>query len=70
MAERPSEEEHFRALVETTSDWLWEVDEAGVYTYASPSVQELLGYPPSEVVGKTPFDFMPREEAERVRELF
>jgi len=23
-------------LVETTSDWVWEVDRKGVYTYASP----------------------------------
>jgi hypothetical protein len=26
-------EERFRSLVETTTDWFWEVDENAVYTY-------------------------------------
>jgi PAS domain S-box-containing protein len=63
-------EERFRALVETTSDFLWEVDAGGVYTYVSPKVIDLLGYGPAEVVGRTPFDFMPPDEAARVGELF
>ncbi len=63
-------ERRFRDLVETTSDWIWEVDALGVYTYASPKVAELLGYAPREIMGKTPFDFMPPEEAERVAALF
>ena len=56
-------EERFRALTETTSDWIWEVDGSGVYTYASPKVKDLLGYGPQEVIGRTPFDFMPPEQA-------
>jgi PAS domain S-box-containing protein len=60
----------FRSLVETTSDWIWEVDRNGVYTYASPKVEALLGYVPEEVIGKTPFDLMPAEEAERLTDLF
>jgi PAS domain S-box-containing protein len=59
-------EERYRSLVETTSDWIWEVDADGVYTYASPKVRDLLGYEPAEVVGRTPFDLMPPEEAQRV----
>ncbi len=59
-------EEWFRALVESTSDWVWEVDANAVYTYASPKIKELLGYEPEEVIGKTPFDFMYPEEAERI----
>ncbi len=63
-------ESRFRNLVETTSDWIWEVDAQGVYTYVSPRVLDLLGYLPEEVIGKTPFDLMPAEEAQRVAELF
>ncbi len=63
-------EERFRGLVETSSDWIWEVDANGAYTYASPKVKDLLGYAPEEVVGKTPFDFMPPEESARVGVLF
>ena len=60
----------FRNLVESTSDWVWEVDENGRYTYASPRVRELLGYEPGEVIGKSPFDFMPQDEAQRISAVF
>jgi two-component system, cell cycle sensor histidine kinase and response regulator CckA len=63
-------EERFRSLVETSGDWVWETDRRGAYTYASPTVRALLGYEPEEIVGRTPFDFMPPDEAERVRSLF
>jgi PAS domain S-box-containing protein len=56
----------FRNLVESTNDWVWEMDEQGRYTYASPQVQALLGYTPEEILGRTPFEFMPAEEAQRV----
>jgi PAS domain S-box-containing protein len=62
--------ERFRELAETTSDWLWEVDENAVYTYASPRVRQLLGYEPEAVLGRTPFDLMPPEEARRAAEVF
>jgi PAS domain S-box-containing protein len=60
----------FHDIVKATADWIWEVDAQGRYTYASESVYNLLGYTPAEVIGKTPFDFMPREEAERVAAVF
>jgi len=63
-------EEKFRSLVESTSDWIWEVDRNGTYTYASPRVQTLLGYTAEEVLGKSPFDFMPPEEAEYISDEF
>ena len=59
-------EERFRALTENTSDWVWEVDQAFVFTYVSPKVKDILGYDPKEVIGKTPFDFMPEDEAKRI----
>lgn len=61
---------HFRALVEVTSDWLWEVDALGRYTYVSPKVKDLLGYEVDEVLGRTPFDFMTPLESERVSNQF
>jgi len=62
-------ENRFRKLVEYTSDWLWEVEANAVYTYASPRVRDLLGYDPEEVIGKTPFFFMPPEEADRIADI-
>jgi diguanylate cyclase (GGDEF)-like protein/PAS domain S-box-containing protein len=63
-------EEKYRSLVETTSDWIWEVDQRGVYTFSSPKVEEILGYEIEEVLGKTPFDFMPDCEVKRVSQTF
>lgn len=63
-------EERFRGLVESTSDWVWEVDQKGVFTYVSPQIRNLLGYAPEELIGKTPFDLMPNEEAQRIAEIF
>ena len=63
-------EERYRALVETVSDWVWEVDENIVYTFVGPQIRDLLGYEPGEILGKTPFDLMPPGEALRVKEIF
>ena len=63
-------EVRFRSLVESTNDWVWVVDRDGRYSYVSPQVKALLGYEPEEVIGRTPFDLMSEEEAERVRRLF
>jgi len=60
----------YQDLVESLSDWVWEVDGNAVYTYVSPKVRDLLGYEPEEVIGKTPFDLMPPAEARRVKEIF
>ncbi|UPG63771.1 PAS domain-containing protein [Metabacillus endolithicus] len=65
-----SDEERFRILVEQVSDWIWEVDQYGIYTYASPKIYDILGYLPSEVIGKTPFDLMEPEEANRIAPIF
>ncbi|MFX0083257.1 MAG: PAS domain S-box protein [Candidatus Hodarchaeota archaeon] len=63
-------EERFRTLVETTSDWIWEVDANSVFTYISPKIRDILGYDPEEMIGKTPFDLMPLDEAEHVQNIF
>lgn len=63
-------ERDYRDLVEKTSDWVWQVDENFVYTYASPRSRDMFGYEPEEIVGKSPLDLMPPDEAKRVGEIF
>jgi len=63
-------DEKYRSLVEATSDWIWEVDHEGVYTYTNSKVKEILGYEPEEIIGKTPFDFMLPDEQKRLSEWF
>ena len=62
-------EERFRTLTESTSDWIWELDQSFVFTYVNPKVKDLLGYEPNEVIGKTPFDLMAEHEAKGVSEI-
>ncbi|NQT32288.1 MAG: PAS domain S-box protein [Candidatus Omnitrophica bacterium] len=63
-------EQKFKDLTEATTDWIWEVDKDGKYTYVSPKVEDLLGYTSGEVLGKSPFDFMPKGEQKKIRDIF
>ena len=63
-------ETKYKDLVENTSDWIWEVDHEGKYTYSSPQVEKMLGYTRKEIIGNAPFDFMPPYEAKRVSKIF
>ena len=42
-------EERFRQVAETAGEFIWEVDATGLYTYASPSVEKILGFRPEEL---------------------
>lgn len=57
-------------IVLASSDWTWEVDGRGRYTFVSQQVVSILGYEPAEMIGKTPFDFMPEDEKQRVTAKF
>ena len=63
-------ERRFRDVADISADWVWEVDLAGRYTYASENVRKLLGYAPHELIGRTAFDLMPADEALRVQQEF
>jgi PAS domain S-box-containing protein len=60
----------FEDVALSSSDWVWEVDTEGRYTYCSDRVRDVLGYAPEEVIGKSPYEFMVPKEAERVLNLF
>jgi PAS domain S-box-containing protein len=64
-AQRESEQ-RFRDMVETTTDYVWEVDANGYFTYVSPMVTDILGYAVSEVLGKRVDEFSPPEERENL----
>ena len=63
-------ERRFRDVTLSSADWIWEVDAQGRYTYTSDRVEACLGYRPEELIGKTPFDFMPEEEIKRIGKIF
>ncbi|MCL4235589.1 MAG: PAS domain-containing protein, partial [Deltaproteobacteria bacterium] len=57
-------------VIFSMADWVWELDAHGAYTYSSPKVFDYFGLTPDEVIGQTPFDFMPPDEAVRVARIF
>ncbi|MEN6394877.1 MAG: PAS domain S-box protein [Methanoregula sp.] len=54
-------EEKFRSLVETSPNIIWEIDQAGMLRYISPTVTSILGYTPEEIIGKTITDLVMEE---------
>jgi PAS domain S-box-containing protein len=63
-------QQKYQALIETTSDFIWEMDTQGRYTYCSPQMENLWGLDQRELIGKTPFDLMPLEDRERAMGFF
>jgi len=45
-------EQQLRDMVETSQDWIWEVDAAGRYTFCSPGVRDMLGHEPAYLIGQ------------------
>ena len=63
-------EEYFRALAEQAMDVTAVLDADGTIRYESPSVERVLGYVPSDLLGRNSFDFVHPEEVPRIRQLF
>jgi PAS domain S-box-containing protein len=59
----------YRALVEEINDVIWNIDEDGRFSYVSPRIADVLGYEPAELIGRTIYEYMEAEEADRVRSL-
>lgn len=69
-SELQASEKRFRDIIVNSSDWIWEVDVQGRYTYVSEKSLNLLGYTPEELLGRTPFDLMAPESAAKAAEFF
>jgi PAS domain S-box-containing protein len=57
-------EKRFQDLAENTSDWIWEMDAKGKYIYSNPVVEDIIGYPREEVIGRYFYDFFSSENKE------
>ena len=63
-------EKKYRDLVETIADVIYAVDQNGVVTYVSPVIESLLGYNPSEIIGRSFAEFIYHEDLPRSVEGF
>ena len=64
---RSETEAWFSALVQNSSDVIFVLDPDTTVQYASPSVESMLEYPPSELIGRRLIDFMPAEDRVMLR---
>lgn len=60
-------EARFRNLTETTSDFIWQINAEGAYTYASPKSMKLLGLEPNQMVGTLFFPWRQSSSDEEAR---
>ncbi len=44
-------EQRFRDLVQTSQDWIWELDVDRRYVFSSPGIRDILGIEPATIVG-------------------
>jgi PAS domain S-box-containing protein len=64
------EQEFVRSLVASFPDVIAVLDLQGVYTFVSPLVQDVLGRPASEFIGKTLSDNVHQDDVARLRSTF
>ncbi len=62
--------QRFRDVIEAAGEYIWEIDPAGQFTFVTPQVEAVLGRPAAEIIGRSPFDFMPEDEALRLQRQF
>jgi PAS domain S-box-containing protein len=63
-------EERFRSLSENTPDIVYALNEEGAFSYVNPAWERILGYSPSEVIGKKFVEFLKEEDSKKFRDLF
>lgn len=63
-------EEKYRVLVENINDVIYATEENGVITYISPAIESLIGYPPSEIIGRHFSQFIHPEDQPSVVKKF
>src|SRR5262249_20335872 len=61
-------EDRFRALVEHSLDAILLYDASGVTLYASPSIWDINGYSPQELVGLNRFDWIHPDDLQQARQ--
>jgi len=69
-AAQEASEKRFRAWIENASDLITVVDLQGVVQYQSPSVAQVLGYSPEEVLGRSAFDLLHPEDRPKLATNF
>lgn len=60
-------ENKYRQLVELAQEGIWQIDKNTITTFVNPSMANMLGYSPDEMIGKRMFNFMSKHSQELAR---
>jgi len=60
-------EEKYRSIVETTTEWVWEIDLAGIVRFSNAATKEILGYTPEYLLGRDVYEHVHPEDEEETR---
>jgi PAS domain S-box-containing protein len=63
-------EEKYRDLVENINDVMYSTDKSGIITYINPVIESVIGYRPSEIIGKSFTEFIYEEDLPRIIKQF
>lgn len=63
-------EQRFRDVSEAVGEFIWEIDNKGYFTFVTNDVYTVTGYTPKELIGLSPFDFMPDEDSKGMERWF
>jgi len=63
-------EERYRSLVESISDVIYEFDSQGIVTYVSPVIRDIMGYDPSDIIGRNILEFVHKVDLSHIAERY
>jgi len=63
-------EQRFKDVARAAGEYIWETDVDGLYVYLTERASEVLGRSVHELLGRSPFEFMPPEDAAEVMDFF
>lgn len=60
--------EQLQNIVDTSSEWIWEIDLTGRHVFSNGRILELLGYKPEEIVGSDLLDLLHEDDLQELKE--
>ncbi len=62
-------EEKYRSIVETTQEWIWEINTEGVHVFSNSAIENILGYRVDEIIGKSSLSFMHPDDRKTIEAI-
>lgn len=61
-------EQHYRNIVETAHEGIWQIDEHGFTTFVNSALTNMIGFSKDEILGKSVLDFVYEEDIPAAKE--